>query len=216
MGDYILHTENGVCKMERMEKIPCKDCGALILPVTAENTGGICMACKQGIRADIEKSRAYYASLREYDPVQELWKSLVKKSSNEPNLSTLTPEERVYFSVCLLEGEVYNGGFDQYFSNSSGRYYKDAIFGLSEIGAYNSLEIAQKASSVFFGKSLPPEDRTERWDIMKKARRWYFLPAKREALINELDKAFYEDPDNLLDLLTAYAEAHNLTRPFEK
>lgn len=89
MGDYILHTENGVCRMERMEKIPCKDCGALILPVTAENTGGICMACKQGIRADIEKSRAYYASLREYDPVQELWKSLVKKSSNEPNLSTL-------------------------------------------------------------------------------------------------------------------------------
>ena len=51
---------------------------------------------------------------------------------------------------------------------------------------------------------------------MKKARRWSFLPAKRETLINELDKAFYEDSDNLLDLLTAYAEAHNLMQPFEK
>ena len=31
-------------------RIPCNTCGAEILPATAEATGGVCMACKQGIR----------------------------------------------------------------------------------------------------------------------------------------------------------------------
>ena len=31
-------------------RIPCNKCGSEILPTTAEATGGICMACKQGIR----------------------------------------------------------------------------------------------------------------------------------------------------------------------
>jgi hypothetical protein len=52
-----------------VEKIPCTECGALILPTTAESTGGICMACKQGIRKSMDASRAYYESLKTYDPV---------------------------------------------------------------------------------------------------------------------------------------------------
>lgn len=31
-------------------RVPCQTCGAEILPATAQATGGICMACKQGIR----------------------------------------------------------------------------------------------------------------------------------------------------------------------
>ena len=30
-----------------MERIPCSKCGAMILPVTAQATGGICMPCKK-------------------------------------------------------------------------------------------------------------------------------------------------------------------------
>jgi hypothetical protein len=30
-----------------MERIPCKKCGALILPITAQTTGGVCMPCKK-------------------------------------------------------------------------------------------------------------------------------------------------------------------------
>lgn len=33
-----------------MKKIPCEDCGALILPITAQNTGGLCMPCKKARR----------------------------------------------------------------------------------------------------------------------------------------------------------------------
>jgi hypothetical protein len=47
------------------QRIPCKECGAEILPTTAQATGGVCMACKNGIRKNIEKSKEYYRQERE-------------------------------------------------------------------------------------------------------------------------------------------------------
>ena len=38
-----------------MTKRRCQKCGALILPQTAERTGGVCMPCKNGTRDRIEK-----------------------------------------------------------------------------------------------------------------------------------------------------------------
>jgi hypothetical protein len=112
----------GALQKSVMEKIPCNECGALILPATAESTGGICMACKQGIRKSMDASRDYYESLKSYDPFRELWKSLVERSSLDRSLVNFSVKEQRYFAVSLLDGEVYNGGFDQFFSNSSGNY----------------------------------------------------------------------------------------------
>jgi hypothetical protein len=196
-----------------MKKLPCKDCGALILPATAESTGGICMACKQGIRRDIERSRAGYTALSGYDPVRELWKSLVARSSRDPELARFFPRERTYFTISLLEGEVYNGGFDQFFSNSSGMYYENAASGLAEMGASNSLTILRQACEAIFGESAPPADRWERWAVMEGKREGF---PGREVILERLDKRFCEDPDNLVDLLLAYAEAHGLIEPFRR
>lgn len=202
-----------------MEKLPCTECGALILPTTAESTGGICMACKQGIRQNMERSRAYYQSLKEYDPVRELWHSLVHRSSKNPSLSDFSQEERKYFCVCLLEGEVYNGGFDQYFYNTSGNYYKEAVLGLIDLCAENSLSIVQRAAHVIFGASGPPEDRTQRWKTAKRQERfisWQPWRPKLSTLLSELDKEFWADPDHLSDLLDDYAESRGLVAPFKK
>ena len=35
-------------QQEPVKKLPCTRCGAMILPRTAEQTGGLCMPCKQG------------------------------------------------------------------------------------------------------------------------------------------------------------------------
>jgi hypothetical protein len=200
-----------------VEKIPCNECGALILPATAESTGGICMACKQGIRRSIDASRAYYESLKEYDPFRELWKSLVKRSSNDPSLAQLSSEEQRYFAVNLLEGEVYNGGFDQFFSNSAGDYYHLAVTGLEEIGASSSLAIVKEAAETVFGSSGPPIDRTERWRVMESRIRRLseVLTRSRQASrLERLDEQFWEDPDRLGERLTAYAEQRGLVAPF--
>jgi hypothetical protein len=177
------------------------------------------MACKQGIRQDIDASRAFYQRLKIYDPVQELWKSLVKRSSDDPSLQSLSKAERTYFVVSLLEGEIYNGGFDQFFYNSSGDYCAEVVQALQELGAHRSLKLVREAVKTAFGEMDPPSDRMERWERMRyspEGLREPSLEAERSARLVELDKQFYKDEDGLFDLLTAYAEAHNLTKPFEQ
>lgn len=200
-----------------MSKIPCDTCGALILPATAEKTGGICMACKQGIRESIEASRAYYQKMKEYDPFRELWVSLVKRSSDNPKLDAWSTEEKMYFSVCLMEGEIYNGGFDQYFTNSSGDYYRLALDGLEQMEATYSARLLKEAARAMFGTDYPPDSQSERWRVTNsKVRRLTELVTRhhRSAQLERLDKRFYEDPDKLLDRLTVYAEVNGLVAPF--
>lgn len=175
------------------------------------------MACKQGIRKSMEASRAYYQSLKEYNPFRELWVSLAKRSSIDRSLADWSAEEKVYFSACLLEGEVYNGGFDQYFSNSSGDYYRLAVKGLEELRAVHSLKLLREAAETLFGKEGPPDSQTDRWRIMNsKARRLSeAVTRNRQASkLDRLDKQFSEDPDRLGNLLKAYAEEHGLISLF--
>jgi Domain of unknown function (DUF4375) len=188
-----------------MEKLPCNECGVLILPSTAESTGGICMACKQGIRKDIEASRAFYESQKAYDPYREMWISLVNRSVDDPELKSFSKFEQNYFGVNLLIGDVDNGGFDQYFWNSSGDYYRQAIEGLKEMGAIESLRIVESAAHIMFDGNMPPVDRYDRQTKMKSFEtsgdssdaepEW----SKR---INQLDKQFWDDPDKIDDYIS--------------
>jgi len=167
----------------------------------------------------MEASRAYYESLKEYDPFRELWKSLVERSSQDRSLGQLSSEEQRYFAVGLLEGEVYNGGFDQFFWNSSGDYYQLAVAGLEDVGAVSALALVKEAADTVFGRSGPPADRTERWRIMdSKTRRLseVLTRNRQRSRLESLDKQFWEDPDRLADRLTAYAEERGLIAPFLK
>lgn len=198
------------------DKIPCKECNELILPKTAERTGGICMACKQGIRESIEKSREYYRTQKEYDPYRELWIHLVNKTySVENGFETLTKAEKLYFSVALFDGEVYNGGMYQFFSNSSGELYEEVVEGLIILKATKSLLLLKQAVRILFEKDEPPKDRLLRWKEMKQFPDDKSAPRpKWELELDEIDDQYYEDLDNLSELLTHYAETKGLIQPF--
>ena len=193
-----------------MKKLPCRDCGAMILPTTAESTGGLCMACKQGIRAQLDQSRKFYESQKRYDPHRALWTSLVKRSSEEPTLSRWSTDERIYFCVSLLEGEIYNGGFDQFFTNSSGDYYHYARDGLIALKAVNSHSLLVQAAKMVFNGTEPPKDRTARLELLLQ---WADDPERHGAL-EQLDRQFWADPDNLADLLIRFANEKGLVTPF--
>lgn len=175
------------------------------------------MACKQGIRKSMEASRAYYKSQKEYDPMRELWVSLVQRSSKDVNLIDWSDEETKYFAMTLLEGEIYNGGFDQYFSNSSSKYYCHAVAGLRDIGAFSTLKIVEEAAQVIFGFQTPPESQDDRWHRMY-AQSEDFSGSENTSFDSEklerLDELFYADPDSLIDRLLTYAEDHSLVTPF--
>ena len=61
------------------------------------------------------------------------------------DLEKLTEPQKFYFFNQTLEREVNNGGFDQYFSNSSNEYAYATIESLKAIGANKTSDILQRA-----------------------------------------------------------------------
>ena len=183
------------------EKIPCSKCGAMVLPSTFERTGGLCMPCKNGNRESIENSKAFYAQQKELDkscPFRALWCNLVQRIfSNNGNIEILSEDEKLYFAVNELVGEIYNGGFEQYFHNSSGSNYRLAEYGLIRIEAKNSVALLRKAKTELFGDDAVPKEQSQRWLFLDK-------PDSDKAL-NKLDEKFYQDPDGLNDKLELFA-----------
>jgi hypothetical protein len=199
-------------------KLPCKTCGAEILPATAKATGGECMACKQGIRRQIDDSKKRRTEIPVYDPHWELWKNLADRVYNSAaGFAGLNPDERLYYTLRKLEGEVYNGGLHQYFSNSSGAQYQTAVAGLKKLGATGTLKILLEAKAILFGETEPPEDHTARWNAMKQypMERFGKLSAWMKKL-DSLDDAYYANPDNLTEKVDTFAEERGLLTPFKR
>jgi len=107
----------------------------------------------------------------------------------------MSPDEIVDL-IDVLEGEVNNGGFDQYFYNSAGDKTSEAIQALEIVGAFQMAEIVKKAAQMF-PSGMPPKDRFERQAILLK------LYPKAEAF-RDLDEKFYDYPDKLADLVAKY------------
>lgn len=190
------------------EKVPCAKCGAAILPSTSERTGGLCMPCKNGNRKNIEQAKAYYRRERELDktcPFRAFWRQLVDKVYNgDGGFAQLTDDEKLYYAVNVLIGEVYNGGFNQYFDNSAGGHYRHAEHGLIRLEATHSLELLRQAKVALFGEADVPENRAERFAALDQFAEPPYLDA--------LDDDFYKDPDALEDKLRAFAEVAGLVR----
>ena len=74
--------------------------------------------------------------------------------------------QRRIFAIYWYDAEVVNGGHDQFFSNSTGIVWKDALDGLKMVGADKLAENLQKAVDLFGGKV--PFDRTGRCEILDK------------------------------------------------
>ena len=159
------------------------------------------MPCKNGTRKSMEASKESYRRERELDktcPYRALWKILCDKVHDKSNgFSELSENEKIYFAVNILSGEVYNGGFDQFFGNSSGEYYTYAELGLMRISASSSLRLLRKAKQFAFGDKKVPEDQGDRWEFLKR------LPDESE--LDALDTEFYKDEDQLDQKLESFA-----------
>jgi len=101
---------------------------------------------------------------------------------------TLNEMQRRVVSTNVLDNEVFNGGFDQFYFNNENEYIDDAIGGLSEFGANEFLELAIKSKEIYL------RDREQYND----ERNPYFDP---------LDNKFYE-LDHYAQLRINYVKAH--------
>jgi hypothetical protein len=107
----------------------------------------------------------------------------------------LTKEEVVEL-VGELESEVNNGGFDQFFFNSSGDKAADTIVALEQIGAKHTADIFRQAVSKFPG-GMPSTNRFERQEQLE------ILSPDGDAFEAE-DSAFYEYKDDIAALVAAF------------
>jgi hypothetical protein len=119
------------------------------------------------------------------NPAAQFWKVSYQE---------LTAAEKVFVSIWELEAEVNNGGFDQYFLNSSGDNAGHCVSALEKIGAFNFAALVKQAVSVF-ENSTPPDDPEIRQPLVVN------FSDEQKKFLNELDQKFFKYPDNLTDLL---------------
>jgi len=126
-------------------------------------------------RAALERIRSKqqptFRDFTDEDSVAVLWSFLVatvfRGRTGLENLEALMPSARVIYLAGVLDGEVFNGGFHQYFSNSSGEHAHRTLFALHELGATRRASLLQRAIAIFPSKRVP-QDRGERNDALDK------------------------------------------------
>lgn len=199
------------------DRMPCGTCGKLILPSTFEKTGGLCMPCKGGYRKSIEDSIRQQDEDRRYraSPPWKHWLSLVERVHKTPDgFSGLTLQEQKFFALRVLGGAVYSGGFNQYFSNSSGDYYAHAIEALEEIGATESLRILLQAKTAIFGENSVPSTQAERFSVYPEIPEEDIPGPEWMNRLEALDNQFWKDPDRIDDRIEQYAIDNGLRKDF--
>lgn len=105
----------------------------------------------------------------------------------------------------------------QYFSNSPGELYEDAVHALKVLGATESLRLLERAAELLFDGGPVPKDQEERFDAMKAYPEDESDPAPDWA--EELERIageFCEHRDGLHDKLREFAGKKGLLAPFEK
>jgi hypothetical protein len=113
----------------------------------------------------------------------------------------LSKPEKVFVCIWELEGEVNNGGFDQYYFNTSGDHAQHAVESLRAIGADHTASLVDKANHLF-GDDGPSQNRDRR------QKQLVSLPESAANQFAQFDEEFFKYTDNLEQLLTAYVIKH--------
>ncbi|MGD2107948.1 MAG: DUF4375 domain-containing protein [Phycisphaerae bacterium] len=116
---------------------------------------------------------------------------------NEVGWEGLTEPQANALAVRILIDEVNNGGFDQYFANSSGDQWEIALAGFERIGAGTDLALLRQACTAFEAGG-PSSDHAEREHQLRQC----------EAFPDDLDESFFEDRDGREVLLIRYIARH--------
>jgi len=117
-------------------------------------------------------------------------------------VSAMSKGFQMMYATWLLEAEVNNGGFHQFFWNHSGLFAKEALEGLKLVGADEHAKLVGKSIAVYESEK-PKMDNARRHDTLEA-----FGESARESKFDELDSAFYALKEDLSALRIRYIRAH--------
>lgn len=113
----------------------------------------------------------------------------------------MSATEKALIGTWELVNEVYNGGFMQYFHNSSREHAKPMIAVLQAYGAIEAAEILGAATALA-GPGTPLGDEPGFLNAVKTA------PNEVKEQLNVLERKFYNDLDNMHLRLFQYLKKH--------
>lgn len=128
---------------------------------------------------------------------------LCRKSAYGENVEKLTSEEIVIYLCQTFENELNNGGFSQFFYNSSGNFANETLAALQNIGAFQTAAIMGKVVRIFPYSKIP-KDRVERELIFDDLCENH--NASEE--LSTADNEFYQCEDDLMTLNYNYIIAN--------
>ncbi len=101
------------------------------------------------------------------DPLVGIWDDAPTNGASDEELAwfhRLTRVQQVIYSTHYLCAEVYNGGFHQYFHNSTGLTAPEAVEGFQTLGLNDVADLVQEAIDVF--GSVFPRERALRQEFL--------------------------------------------------
>jgi hypothetical protein len=134
---------------------------------------------------------------------QDKWTVLVGKAFND--FSSLPREERVWFTVEALIGDVDGGGLISHYYNSGADFNKETIEDLNYLGFPDISNLLLEINQ-FFPKGIVPLDLEERNNIINS---WQGEKCD-DVFLDKSDAIFYNREDELERKLIEHIETHRL------
>jgi hypothetical protein len=127
---------------------------------------------------------------------QRIWET-EKRSGYEE----LSEHQKFYSAVFMCDSEISNGGLAQYFVNSSGDNWRDAVTGFKTMGFKERLNILNEAISIF-GADGPSTDRSVRQNQLSKIYKQY------DSIFEELSSRYHKSSEIVEVLVTRFVIAN--------
>lgn len=119
----------------------------------------------------------------------------IEKVEKKGGYQALSAGQKLYVDVLELDSEIVNGGFSQYFVNSSGDHWRNALEGLQAMGFDELTKIFREAISRF-PNGEPSNNRKLRQKQLAR------LARRDEDVFDALDTRYYESKESV-DVFTA-------------
>jgi len=164
------------------------------------------LGCSQHLKFDLDKTLELE---REDLIVMGVVSHLNEKSNYGKEMHKLNTSEKIVLIADNLQSEVNNGGFDQFYYNSSGNFANETVEILSLVNATKTARIVNKANDQF-PEGIVPQSRNIRIEVLQSIR------AKSTEVWDSLDSQFYRpntmtgkmEVENLSKLLLDFIKSH--------
>ncbi len=121
------------------------------------------------------------------------------------SLAKRDADEAAFFALVLVGAEIDNGGFAQFFTNSTGDLYDAAVEGAKRFGLADHVRVLRDAGEGLFPNGVPREHqaRLEAWEALDEREE------EVDELLDRLDRRWYGLNETLTPRLHDYAKSRS-------